>query len=236
MEFSAGEKVFFITDLLNETLFEGYLLRPIFPQDPGQFWSITTDVGVKDSFLNPDNNQLDENYFSGLDSVKNIRVKFILEYSKNTLKRWNSFIKYLKTPFVFKYLNYQSEVFYFLENKNSKLKLFFKSIIKVISKPINIFINVGLAGLFRLVFGGFIDYFTNLNRIYALKKQIVELNKNEYLQEYMQGIARFDPDDEKLIKLKNELQELETKRFDIYNTIIAIIISVISLIISIFSK
>jgi hypothetical protein len=90
--------------------------------------------------------------------------------------------------------------------------------------------EVVLMGLIRLVLGNIGDYFSNLKNQFKIKQEIRKRKGSEYLSCLMgdKPQVHIDTDDE----LVNNLKELQEKRFDITNAIIAIIISAVGLIIS----
>ncbi|GHV93554.1 hypothetical protein AGMMS50268_40570 [Spirochaetia bacterium] len=236
MDFKAGTHVLFITDLSDEIIYEGWLLQPMFFQDPGQFWSVTTDIHVKERILNNTEEPIDERVFTEIGTIQTVRTKFMFEHSEKNRKKWGKFINYLKTDFINKNLNYRNEVLLYIGGKNSKKRIFFKALLKFVSKPVNFLLNVVFLGLLQFVFGGFIDYFKNEYQIWKLYGKKKKLEKFSYLKEYIQHLANVEPGDDELEKIENELKELKDKRFEIYGVIIAILISVASLIVSIIKE
>jgi hypothetical protein len=228
-----GKHVLFLEYLSDNELSEGYLLKEMNHNDPLNHWSITTNKDIVGQIRNNDAEFDINGFIQGLDDTKNIKGKLIFDFSKNGIKKFHSISRFLQKPFIRNYTNNESEKYNYLINKNNRLLILVTAIKSFIKEPFFFFINVIILGIIRLIFGGILDYFINLNEIYRIKKEIKEKHKFSYLNDYLQRLSQVENTED--TALEDKLKELENKRFNIYNTIIAILIAFASLIVSIIS-
>lgn len=231
VEFSSGQYIIFKNELADKLFSEGYLLRRIYEKEPIKYWIITEDRDYKNRVINKIDEMPDDEFYN---NSKTIIVKelFIKPYSDKTVCKFNKIENYLHNKIISSNVNINYERHKTFVGGNKNILITINAIKKIIYKPLLIFYHIILIGLIKLILGGLFDYFKNLYRIFTIKQEIKEEKKYAYLSEYLNKVNGINHDAEEN-KLEKELKNLEEKGYNIYNSLIAIIIAVVSLIISI---
>jgi hypothetical protein len=228
--FSSGQYVVFISEFYHNVVREGYLLKKAYPNEPVVYWAITTDSEYKELIINQLDKMSDTDFIED-DKVVIVKEELVKVYSNKQIDKFSRINKFLENSFLRNNVDVENERLKWFCKNNNKLLISLKAFCHFICNPIMIFVNVILIGLIKLAFGGLLDYFCHLCKIYEIKQKIKEAKVRAHLIKRLDKFYGNPPDQEKGT-LENELKELEEKTFNIYNTLVAIIIAVISLVVS----
>jgi hypothetical protein len=220
-KFMTNEKVWFCEDYEYDQLSIGVIIRKSKFENNKQYYEIS-----RPSYANPDE----------METIQ-LKEQFILKESDKRINKYKIIKSYLDSNNLSSEISPYKELARIFIKGNSRTRIYIKSLFLKCKKPANYLYHVIIIGFIKLLLGDILSHFPNMHTIYMLnmnnKRLKNELEIIKSINSSSRSLDKYNKTIEinmlKIIELKKEVSQIN-------RSIVATIISIISILIAIYAK